>query len=321
MRDSLPDPGFACPRCESQSYTILFQDTDRLYRTTEKVFSVIECSGCALIRLFPRPAPDELASFYPEEYWWKADETFLGRLTEIYRLFVLRDHVRFIAASPIPSGPILDVGSGSGALVEALRRHGLPAAGLDPSPRAARLTGSGRAPAVCAALPDTPFDPGSLAAVTLFHVLEHVADPAECLLAARRLLQPGGRLFVQVPNAASWQFILLGRRWSALDVPRHLVHFRADDLEDLLAGCGFRVVRRKFFSLRDNPASLATSLCPGWEPVVRRVRRVREHALVGAVKSFLYLGLVALSLPLALWEAVATAGSTVLIEAALVEDE
>ena len=236
MRDSLPDPGFACPRCESQSYTILFQDTDRLYRTTEKVFSVIECSGCALIRLFPRPAPDELASFYPEEYWWKADETFLGRLTEIYRLFVLRDHVRFIAASPIPSGPILDVGSGSGALVEALRRHGLPAAGLDPSPRAARLTGSGGAPAVCAALPDTPFDPGSLAAVTVFHVLEHVADPSEFLLAVRRLLQPGGRLFVQVPNAASWQFILLGRRWSALDVPRHLVHFRADDLEDLLGG-------------------------------------------------------------------------------------
>ena len=321
MRDPSPDTGFACPRCESQSYTILFQDTDRLYRTTEKVFSVIECSGCALIRLFPRPTPDELASFYPEEYWWKADETFLGRLTEIYRRFVLWDHVRFIAASPIPDGPILDVGCGAGALVEALRRRGLPAAGVDSSPRAAHLTGAGDAPAVCAALPDTPFAAASLAAVTLFHVLEHVADPAECLLAARRLLQPGGRLFVQLPNAASWQFLLLGRRWSALDVPRHLVHFRAEDLEDLLTGCGFRVMRRKFFSLRDNPASLATSLFPGWEPVVRRVRGVREPAAIGAIKSFLYLGLVVLSLPFALWEAAAKAGSTVLIEAALVEDE
>lgn len=321
MRDPSPDPGFSCPRCESQSYKILFQDSDRLYRTTKKVFSVIECSGCALIRLFPRPTPAELASFYPREYWWKADPSALGSLTELYRRFVLWDHVRFIAASPIPPGPILDVGSGGGALVEELRRRGLPVAGLDPSPRAAGMTGSGGAPAVCAALPDAPFAAASFAAVTLLHVLEHVADPVECLLAARRLLQPGGRLFVQVPNAAGWQFLLLGRRWSALDVPRHLFHFRAEDLEDVLAGCGFRVVRRKFFSLRDNPASAATSLCAGLEPLVRRVRGVREPALVGALKSFLYFGLVALSLPFALWEAAAMAGSTILVEAALVEDE
>ena len=80
-------------------------------------------------------------------------------------------------------------------------------------------------------------------------------------------------------------------------------------------------MRRKFFSLRDNPASLATSLFPSWEPVVRRVRKVRESAPVAALKSFLYLGLVVLSVPFALWEAAGKAGSTVLIEAALVEDE
>ena len=321
MYDPSPGTGFACPRCESQSYVILLQDSDPLYRTTRKTFSVIECAGCTLIRLFPQPTLSELASFYPNEYWWQGDESPAGRLTEWYRRLVMWDHVHFIAASTMPPGPILDVGSGGGSLVAALRRRGLHGAGLDVSPRAAKITGATGAPTVCAALPDAPFAAGSLAAVTLLHVLEHVPDPVEFLLAARQLLQPGGRLFVQVPNAGSWQFLLLGRRWSALDIPRHLFHFRADDLEDLLAGCGFRVVRRKFFSLRDNPASLATSLFPSCEPVVRRVRKVREPVLVGTVKSILYLGVVVLSLPFALWEAAAKAGSTILVEAALVEDE
>ena len=35
---------------------------------------------------------------------------------------------------------------------------------------------------------------------------------------------------------------------------------------------GFEVLRRKYFSLRDNPAGLATSLAPGLDPMARRIR-------------------------------------------------
>ena len=321
MNDPPPDQGFACLRCQSQSYTILFRDGDRLYRTTSRTFSIIECSRCALIRLFPRPTPDELTSFSPEESVWKPEKTPMGRLMEFYRRLVLWEHARFIVNSSTPPGAILDFSSGGGVLAEVLRRHGLPAVALDRSPSAARRTAAGGVPSVCAALRDAPFKARSLAAVSLLHVLEYIADPEGCLLEIRRLLRSGGRLFVQVPNAASWQFLLLGRRWSALDIPRRLVHFRVEDLEDLLSAYGFRVVRRKFFSWRDSPASLATSLCPIWDPVVRRARKVSEPAWLGAVNNFLYLGTVVLSLPFALWEAAAKAGSTVLVEAALIEDE
>jgi hypothetical protein len=83
---------------------------------------------------------------------------------------------------------------------------------------------------------------------------------------------------VQVPNAASWQFRLLGRRWSGVDVPRHLFDFRGRDVERLLEECGMEVVRRKYFSLRDNPAGLASSVAPALDPMARRVRRVAESA-------------------------------------------
>ena len=79
---------------------------------------------------------------------------------------------------------------------------------------------------------------------------------------------------VHVPNAASWQFRLLGRRWNGVDVPRHLFDYRDRDVERLLAVSGFEVLRRRYFSLRDNPAGLASSLAPGLDPMARRVRRV-----------------------------------------------
>ena len=71
-----------------------------------------------------------------------------------------------------------------------------------------------------------------------------------------------------------------------MDAPRHLTDFRARDLEALLAAAGFQVVRRKYFSLRDNPAGLATSLAPSLDPMARRVRGVREtRAMQAAAKT------------------------------------
>jgi len=118
-----------------------------------------------------------------------------------------------------------------------------------------------------------------------------------------------------VPNAASLQFALLGRRWNGLDVPRHLFDYRDRDVERILELMGFEVVRRRFFSLRDNPAGLATSLAPGLDPMARRVRKVREGAMSRLVKDLAHFALVSASLPFALAEAALGAGSTVMMEA------
>ena len=100
-----------------------------------------------------------------------------------------------------------------------------------------------------------------------------------------------------------------------MDVPRHLFDFRARDVEKLLARCGFKVVRRKYFSLRDNPAGLASSVAPSLDPMARRVRRVRESSGARLVKDLAYLALVLAALPLTAIEAAFRAGSTVMIEA------
>jgi hypothetical protein len=149
----------------------------------------------------------------------------------------------------------------------------------------------------------------------MFHVLEHLEDPASYLRAAARLLAPKGRLVVQVPNVDCWQFLLLGESWSGVDVPRHLINFRARDLENLLSACGFEVLRRKHFSLRDNPAGLATSIAPGLDPMARRVRRTNEGSMTRLLKNTLYFGLVLAAIPFTALESVCGAGSTIMVEA------
>jgi hypothetical protein len=108
---------------------------------------------------------------------------------------------------------------------------------------------------------------------------------------------------------------MLGRSWNGVDVPRHLFDFRARDLEKLLESAGFQVVRRKFFSLRDNPAGLASSLAPGLDPMARRVRGIAESGGTRLARDLAYLALTAAALPFTALEAAFRAGSTVMIEA------
>ena len=312
--------GMVCLVCGCTQFRRMFAATDRLYGATEREFQVVACEGCGLMRLAPQPAPEELTHYYPRNYWYAPDASLAARLEQRYRRLVLRDHVRFVSRALIEcgeSGPLLDVGCGGALLPRMLRERGHSAVGLDSSPEAAALAwNTNGVPVVCGDLTQAPLPPGTCAAVTMFHVLEHLYDPRAYLESARELLQPNGRLIVQVPNAASWQFRLLGPRWNGVDVPRHLTNFRARDLEMLLSATGFTVLRRKYFSWRDNPAGLASSLAPTLDPMARRVRGLRESPGGKLLRDLAYFSLLVAAVPFTLLEAAGHAGSTIMIEAA-----
>jgi SAM-dependent methyltransferase len=298
----------------------LFSATDRLYGTTDKTFLIVECRKCRLIRLYPQPAPLELRDYYPPDYWFVPEAGAADKLEQWYRRFVLRDHLRFVERALRESeeqGIVLDVGCGGGLFLQMLAERGCPKViGLDFSLDAANVAWRrGGVPAICGTLSRPPLPNGSCAAVTMFHVLEHLYDPASYLDAAHQLLRPDGRLILQVPNAACWQFLLLGEHWNGIDVPRHLIDYRLSDVETLLGHCGFEVLRVKHFSLRDNPAGMATSLAPGLDPMARRLRHTTETARGRMLRDFLYLALVGISLPFTLVEAACRAGSTIMVEA------
>ncbi len=312
-----------CPACNESRVRTLFTGTDRLYNTTDKTFYVVECLRCRLIRLDPQPTPAELRQFYPEKYWYQPDPGSVSQLTEAYRRFVIRDHVNFALSALRSVGPLngrqpvlLDVGCGGGLFTHFVQRAGFPVLGLDFSIDAAQVAWrANQVPAFVGTLTQAPLAAGRCGVITMFHVLEHLYDPAAYLESAYELLHPEGRLIIQVPNAASLQFLLLGEHWNGLDVPRHLWDFRPDDLEVLLDRCGFESVRTKHFNLRDNPAGMATSLAPGLDPMSRIIRGVKESAASRLLKNLAYFGLTAACLPFTMLEAACRAGSSIMVEA------
>ena len=308
-----------CPACGETEIRVLFDATDRLYRTTPKIFHLVECSNCRLIRLHPWPSAGELRTYYPDGYWFAPGRDTASRLEEAYRRFVLRDHLSFVMQAVEDSdedGIVLDVGCGGGLLLGRLQQLGLRVAGLDNSTSAASAAWtSNQVRVVCGDLSQSPLRSGSCSVVTMFHVLEHLPNAASYISAARELLTPNGRLVVQVPNASSWQFLLLGAHWNGIDVPRHLVNYRESDLKNLLDRCGFQVVRRKNFTLRDNPAGLASSLAPELDPMARRIRKIQESTGGRLTKDLIYFGLVVASLPFTMLEALSGSGSTIMLEA------
>ncbi|MBI3207704.1 MAG: class I SAM-dependent methyltransferase [Candidatus Solibacter usitatus] len=308
-----------CPSCSCGEMRSIFSGSDTLYRTSEDSFLIVQCANCGLMRLYPWPEPAKLFHYYPRDYWYVPEEDASGRFAEIYRRFVLSDHVRFVQRAVRESeeeGVVADVGCGGGLFLSMMARRGARVLGIDFALHAAHAAWKvNGVPAICGSLGHSPLAPESCAAVTMFHVLEHLYDPVAYVEEARRMLKPNGRLIVQVPNADCWQFLLLGERWNGVDIPRHLFHFRARDLRGLLQDCGFEIVREKHFSWRDNPAGLATSIAPWLDPMSRRVRQVPESPNVTILKDLTYFGLVLLSWPVTLLEAACRRGSTIMMEA------
>jgi 2-polyprenyl-3-methyl-5-hydroxy-6-metoxy-1,4-benzoquinol methylase len=100
------------------------------------------------------------------------------------------------------SSSVLDVGPGSGAVGQALRRAGfssLCAVEIDPH-RRERLSGTyDDISATIDAFRGRRFD-----LVLLLDVIEHMADPFAFMRDLARLIRPGGTLLISVPNIAHW---------------------------------------------------------------------------------------------------------------------
>ena len=139
---------------------------------------------CACIR--GRPSLNS-RRYYPDNYWFAPQENSVSRLEELYRRFVLRDHVNFVSSAfRTEDGPIARC-----------RMRRSPVRTVDGRPRLSSVrigfleAGGARSRGHRMAcrlwqetFPSAPFPNDFFAAITMFHVLEHLYDPG-CLSPGR----------------------------------------------------------------------------------------------------------------------------------------
>jgi SAM-dependent methyltransferase len=153
-----------------------------------------------------------------------------------------------------------------GVILVSLADRGFEVHGVEQSAEATRGADPRAKIRIAPRLADAGFDADFFDEVVIWHVLEHLGDPRETLVEARRILRPGGRLIVAVPNFSSAQARWSGTAWFHLDLPRHLFHFPVSALRELVDSSGFEIESEHHFSLRQNPfgwIQSALNRCPG----------------------------------------------------------
>lgn len=270
-----------CPACGEDRFRHLF---------TKKGRDFWRCTRCGLAKQHPLPTLDELRAYY--------DASHQGGL---YRAFLEAERIKLLTARirlqqvrrRLPAGRWLDVGCSNGVFVAEAARAGIAAEGIElsgPAVEEARRSGltvhRGTVEELAARRE------GRYDAVTGFDVLEHVVDPTAFLRAVRRLLVPGGRVALSLPNEASWLRRAMGRRWYFYIPEEHLHYFGPRQLRRFLEHHGFRV-RHAGPTFKALTWSYSQLQLADYNPLVHRALSLVERALPAAVREWpvpLYIG-------------------------------
>ncbi|MEU9985604.1 class I SAM-dependent methyltransferase [Streptomyces sp. NPDC048045] len=277
-----------CPWCGSPRLRTRMRATDPL-RHRPGTFAVDECRDCRHAFQNPRLTAEGLA-FYHRDFYERHLEEFAARILSARA--VRRRHRAAAHALSALSEPEswLDVGTGHARFPEAAKEF-FPYTsfdGLDPTARVEQALLEGRVEEAHRGYLTTPGTAARLRArydvVSMFHHLEHAADPRSELRAALTALRPGGHLVVEVPDPRCAFAALLGKWWLPYGQPRHLHLMPLANLRAELEaqGCTILVTDRRAPHVPYD-LSAALSLALAHVPALLRVMAAPALALASAL--------------------------------------
>lgn len=247
-------PSEACIICHSLHSSLLFRTRDRHYGIPGE-FNVVRCTTCGLVHLDPIPTAEELAGFYTKDYYayqpvrkiWLKDVA-----KKLLRTTIKTHNPRF--SQP---GIFLDIGCGSGEYLYTMRAKGWVVRGVEPSIFGAEEGRKSGLDIFKGTLLEANLKANSFDYIRANHSFEHVPNPVEVMNEIYRILKPGGKLFIGVPNIDSIPFRIFGKYWWHLGTPVHAYSYTIQTITDLITRSAFAIDRVHFNS---NFASVLGSL-------------------------------------------------------------
>lgn len=246
-----------CPFCGGSAEPA-FDAVDGNRGLSAQRFRYRRCMACETLSLVD--VPQDLGRFYPNAYY---ELPQAGALEQIARG---EAHKVALIADRVAGGRLVEIGPGAGGFAYAAQRAGFDVTAIEMDARAAAhlrdtvavdAVQSNDPAAELARLPPSR-------AIALWHVVEHLPDPAGVLEAIAANLEPGGVLALATPNPQALQFRLLGGRWAHVDAPRHLFLIPLSALTERAAAAGLRRVA----AFTSDPSGRHWNLF-GWEQALR----------------------------------------------------
>lgn len=263
-----------CPVCSSVHRVLLHAElSDICFSCAPGEWTLYQCRDCAVAYLDPRPSVASIHLAYANYYTHKVAPNSGLWLKQIWRAAVKSYHyfgygarrnlrhlpgflllhlmpgkkaladaqVRHLPR-PMSGQRLLDVGCGNGDFLRLARDLGWRVSGVDFDPRAVEASRKDGLDVLLGGIEIAHHQSKRFDVITLSHVLEHVHDPRHLLMRCRALLKPTGLLWIDTPNIGAQGYQLFGAFWRGLEVPRHLVLFSRDTLEQLLLELKFQNV-------------------------------------------------------------------------------
>lgn len=189
--------------------------SDKLVQVEEGLWSSKELSQIS----FPEEENSQQAEIEEISFWYQFRRKVISLLLKDFK----------------PSGPLIDVGGGSGFNAAGLLADDIETILLEPSPDGVREAQKKGLPFIVASsFDDCQFKNDSVAGIGLFDVLEHIENDDEFLDKVYKVLKPGGIFILTVPA-----YRLL---WSNEDeYYGHFRRYRLNSLKKKLCSYGFRV--------------------------------------------------------------------------------
>lgn len=241
-----------CPVCDADRFHALAAGYDYESLTCRNRWRFVRCGDCGHAWLGPRPATSELPTIYPPTYYaYRYAETIHPLARRGKEWLDGRKIDRLLRGLGRTPRSYLDVGCGDGRFLRVLEKKGVPrdqiiGLELDPTPleplRQAGYRVLDKRVEDCDAIA-----PRSIDLATMFHVIEHVADPAETVKRIASWLAPGGVLAIETPNIDSLDARLFAKSyWGGYHIPRHWNLFTPESLQRLLEAAGLEILGSRF---------------------------------------------------------------------------
>lgn len=243
-----------CPLCgQDKKAEALLKCSDRLREPAFFNYQIVQCQGCGLRFLNPRPlfAPpaltkeeirDNSASYHPflslysrQNLW---DRLYLKArsLTTLWKRQLVN---RWVEKGRV----IVDIGCGTGEFLASLKEE-YQCYGIEPEEEAAQYARSTYKLTIFTGSLESFPNGIDADLITFWHSLEHFSQPLEALNWARARLKPEGKVLVAAPNSDALDAKIYRSYWVAWDPPRHLFHFTPPTIKRLAKVAGLTLMRQ-----------------------------------------------------------------------------
>ena len=215
------------------------------------------CSVCNFVYLEKAPVYERLS----EEFAWEktsADETkrrfseepFKQSISKFLKTFrrrwLKRDKLGWLIRRYLQTGNVLDIGCASGGIMKSLDVIYVPygveiskTLAAEANEVAAKRGGYVIHNNALSGLAQFPVE--HFTGIVMSAFLEHEIKPKELLVEAFRRLKVGGHCIIKVPNFASLNRIVRGKRWCGFRLPDHVNYFTPANLAAMCQTSGFRI--------------------------------------------------------------------------------